>query len=387
MTIWTLQGASLLIGVYSPFNKPQSLKDAHSSVKIAAFDLDGTVIKTKSGKVRSQDSQDWQWWDTVVPLKIRQAYDQGFVIKIITNQGRLTDLNGNEAPEAKSFKRTIQQILDSLNVPLSIYVACANDSWRKPRIGIWELLAHEYEQQEIEIDQSNSFFVGDGAGRASDHTDADFHYSLNLDIGFHTPEDYFLQVSGETPQHKFDPSLFLKDKSSWIDVGLQVQDHPRLAIVLVGGPGAGKTYFFNKILRPLGYHCVSLHSLGSQERCAERFENALKEGSLVVIDQINFSIQSRRIWLSTASKYKIKVTAVFFDLPAELCLHNDTVRALGGGMMNPEGRAIFPRNPFLKLMDEFQRPTMREGFTEVISMGFQWMGSDEELQIWRKYWI
>ena len=39
--------------------------------------------------------------------------------------------------------------------------------------------------------------------------------------------------------------------------------------------------------------------------------------------------------------------------------------------MNPECKRIFPRIPFLKLMSEFEKPQMSEGFARVINLGFQ----------------
>ncbi|KAH8897162.1 PNK3P-domain-containing protein [Thozetella sp. PMI_491] len=384
--VWTFEGAGLLVGVFSPLNYLARENDAQTSIKIAAFDLDGTIIRTKSGAPRSQNPDDWELWDSVVPTKMQEAYNQGFTIKIITNQGRLTDLNGNEAPEASSFKQMIEQILGSLNVPLSIYVACANDNWRKPRTGIWDLLTDRYQNEGKIVDRSRSFLVGDAAGRASDHADADFHYSVNLGIGFYTPEQYFLDIFGGHPQHKFDPSEFLADKNSWTDASVQIQTRRKHAIVLIGGPGAGKTYFFKQILSPQNYHHVSQWKLGSRRRCEEQFESALESGSLVVIDDINASAEQRRVWLSIAHKHNVKVTAIFFNTPLGLCLHNDTLRAFGGNLVNPEGRGIFPRTSFLKLMKDFEKPSVSEGFEEVLSVDFQWMGTNDELQIWQRYW-
>jgi hypothetical protein len=39
--------------------------------------------------------------------------------------------------------------------------------------------------------------------------------------------------------------------------------------------------------------------------------------------------------------------------------------------MNPECQQIFPRIPLLKLMSEFEKPQMSEGFAQVINLGFQ----------------
>jgi bifunctional polynucleotide phosphatase/kinase len=140
------------------------------------------------------------------------------MIKIITNQGRLTDSDGNEVPGVRLFQQKVEQILDMLDVPLIIYAACANDNWRKPRTDIWKLLVQESQQKGQEINESNSYLVGDAAGRASDHTDADLHYSMNIGIRFYTPEEFFLNITGEITGHKFDPAWFLENQSGWAGI-------------------------------------------------------------------------------------------------------------------------------------------------------------------------
>ncbi|KAI1130584.1 polynucleotide kinase 3 phosphatase-domain-containing protein [Nemania abortiva] len=387
MISWTFNDSGLLIGVFSPHDKRQSIVETDQSIKIAAFDLDGTIIKPKSGGIRPRDSDDWEWWDLKVPSKIQEAYGKGFAIKIITNQGRLTNLDGSQAPEAVMFKHMIQQLLEILDVPVSIYVACADDNWRKPREGVWQFLIQEYQRKGKQIDHSQSFYVGDSAGRADDHADTDIHYSMNLGIGFRTPEAFFLDSRSEATGHKFNPSWFLRDQNSWDDLALRIKRTPIPVILLVGGPGAGKSYFFRKILQPLGYSHICPRTLGSQKRCEEDFENAILTKRLVVIDGNNRTINARTSWLSIAGRCEVQVTAIFFDLQATLCLHNDTVRALGGDVMNPERRGIFPRTSFLKAMAEFEKPSPSEDFTEVIHLSFQWIGSDEELQIWQKFWV
>ena len=54
--------------------------------KIAAFDLDYTLIKTKSKKLFPIDKNDWEFLYENVPSKIKQLYDDNFTIVIITNQ-------------------------------------------------------------------------------------------------------------------------------------------------------------------------------------------------------------------------------------------------------------------------------------------------------------
>lgn len=47
------------------------------SDKIAAFDLDGCVITTKSEAKFPKDATDWKWWNGAVLPKIRQVHADG----------------------------------------------------------------------------------------------------------------------------------------------------------------------------------------------------------------------------------------------------------------------------------------------------------------------
>lgn len=57
-----------------------------ASARVAAFDLDGTLIKfvrqgSKSDKRASKkmatNGLEWEWWRTVVPQKLKQVHDSG----------------------------------------------------------------------------------------------------------------------------------------------------------------------------------------------------------------------------------------------------------------------------------------------------------------------
>ena len=97
-------------------------------------------------------------------------------------------------------------------MPLAVYAACANDAWRKPRVAAWDLLAASAAGP---VDPVASMFVGDAAGRPADHSDADYHFALNVGVAFRTPEAYFLDDGGgEPPGHKFNPAAWLGG-TSW----------------------------------------------------------------------------------------------------------------------------------------------------------------------------
>ena len=55
------------------------------SAKVAAFDMDWTLIKSKSGRTFQCDEHDWQWWHERVPSKLRRLVTDGFRVVIFTN--------------------------------------------------------------------------------------------------------------------------------------------------------------------------------------------------------------------------------------------------------------------------------------------------------------
>ncbi|MCI30349.1 polynucleotide 3'-phosphatase ZDP-like, partial [Trifolium medium] len=51
-----------------------------------------------------------------------------------------------------------------------------DDPFRKPKPGMWQLMEKHFNSG-ITIDMDQSFYVGDAAGRESDHSDADIRFA------------------------------------------------------------------------------------------------------------------------------------------------------------------------------------------------------------------
>ena len=59
---------------------------------------------------------------------------------------------------------------------------------------MWECLGAYFEGLEHKKpDASQSFFVGDAAGRAQDHSSDDKNFAANAELQFYTPEDFFVK--------------------------------------------------------------------------------------------------------------------------------------------------------------------------------------------------
>lgn len=203
--VWNVVQQTCLCGRFDvPDNREeiQSLphnKTENKTVKrIAGFDFDGTLVKTKSGYRFARGGDDWVWWSPLVPSRLRELHSQGYLLAILTNQKavsiRKQIVEGK--PESKSLvnlKKRLSGVIEALNLPIMVYAATEDDQFRKPSRGMWDELvgANGFNIKES-VDLDSSIFVGDAAGRKEDHSAVDRDFATNAGISFLTPEEAFL---------------------------------------------------------------------------------------------------------------------------------------------------------------------------------------------------
>ena len=88
------------------------------------------------------------------------------------------------------------------------------------------------------------------------------------------------------------------------------------------------------------------------------------------IDNTNADPSTRAYWIELAHKLGIPVRCIWFTATTKLCEHNDTVRALNIGALNPEKRAILPHSAFSSYAARFVEPRLEEGFQDLVSVPF-----------------
>jgi bifunctional polynucleotide phosphatase/kinase len=158
--------------------------------------MDDTLIRVKSGAKFPKDSNDWVFWHEKVPLKLKELADDGYKLVIFTNQNGIT--MGHTS--AKDIQTKIQNISKQVGVDIMVFIASADDEYRKPSTKMWDLLVSKYNNG-LKIDKEKSFFCGDAAGRKTakhkDFSDTDYKFALNCDIPFKTPEVLFLDEEEE----------------------------------------------------------------------------------------------------------------------------------------------------------------------------------------------
>lgn len=346
-------------------------KNVRNSEKIAAYDLDGTLIKTKSGNVHPKDINDWQILYPEVKKKLKMLHDNNFKIVIFTNQAPI----GNGRVTLKDFQIKCENIIKSLSIPVQIFIATKSDFYRKPRIGMWEYMISN-KNDNIKIQKEKCFYVGDAAGRLlqqniinkskqkhkKDHSCADRLFAINIDMQFFTPEEHFLDhkpLQYELP--KFNPKQLQPKQNS--NKNFIIPSTNCEMIILVGLPGSGKSYFAKEILEKAGYKIINRDTLGSIEKCIKLCEEILSKKQSCVIDNTNVDVESRKRFINLAKKYSIDCRCFVMNISLEQIKHNLIYREL------TDSKHIKIKEPvFFSLKKKYIEPKTDEGFKEIVKI-------------------
>ncbi|XP_071956123.1 uncharacterized protein [Antedon mediterranea] len=161
-------------------------KGVHSNEQVASFDLDGTIIKTKSGKPYPQNEHDWVFTSPNVKSIIQDNLYHNINNVIMSNQ------NGIEsgAQDKDEWMAKVEKITSDLDVPMFVLAATTKNKYRKPDTGMWDYYSCTLNQFKT-IDKENAVYVGDAAGRPDDFSDSDKKFAENVGIQFENNNQYF----------------------------------------------------------------------------------------------------------------------------------------------------------------------------------------------------
>lgn len=338
--------------------------------KVAGFDLDQTLIDTKSGKTFPINSDDWKLNYPNVKNILIEYVDKGYDIVIFTNQaGIKSSLN-----KLEEFKKKIEQIEKVLSIQFRIYCAIHKDIHRKPFPTFFNYLG-----EKVRIDRNKSFYCGDGAGRNKDHTDADIKFAYNSMIRFKTPEQVFLgdpkpNLELKYPIVQLDKTLQnLPDQLSLI-TQLNSLNKPEL-ILMVGLPASGKSFISNKIVEKsyLGAKhlnvIVSLDTIKSKPLMLNIIKQNIAKSNTIIVDNTNLDIDTRKVLIDLVKNKNYFVRAVYVDTPYERCLHNNYYRYyLECSNFNKKSEFIpkfIPEFVYKMMIKKFIMPTKKEGIDEI----------------------
>uniref|UniRef100_UPI00358E3440 bifunctional polynucleotide phosphatase/kinase isoform X3 n=1 Tax=Myxine glutinosa TaxID=7769 RepID=UPI00358E3440 len=339
------------------------------SSMIAGFDIDGTIVTTKSGKVFPVNADDWRILYPEILPKLKQLLADGYKVVFLTNQMGIS--RGKLQPEV--FKTKVEAIIETLQLPVQVLVATGRDVYRKPVLGMWEYLCDKANDG-ISVDVTKSLYVGDAAGRPAnwapgkkkkDFSCSDRLFSLNAGLPFHTPEEFFLGWKPATFNlPEFDPRT-LDEEHALISPTCQLVSDDQEVIVAVGFPASGKSTFFKDHLVPKGYAYINRDTLGSWQKCVSACIDYLHKDRSVVIDNTNLELESRKRYVDCAQEANVPCRCFLFTASFEHCKHNNRFREMTETEHVPVNIMVMNSS-----RSKYVAPALTEGFTEIVRVGF-----------------
>ncbi|XP_065210955.1 uncharacterized protein F21D5.5-like [Planococcus citri] len=354
-----------------------------SKEKIAAFDLDGTIITTLSGNVYPKDPNDWKIAYANVIEKLKELHGDDYKIVFFTNQGGIS----SGKLKVSDFKKKVEAIVRKINLPVQVFVAGRDDICRKPRPGMWNCLVKN-KNDNIPVNYEESFFCGDAAGRPAncepnkkkkDFSSSDRLFAINLNLKFYTPEEYFL---GWKPAPFKLPEFYaknLKDTSLLEPEGAKLTADSTEIIVMIGSPGSGKTFFSKTYLESAGYVHVNRDTLKTWQKCVKLTQQSVANKKSVIVDNTSPDKESRARYINVGKEFNVPVRAFWMNVSLHHAKHNNTFRKI-----TDTTHEIIPNYSLNHF--SMEPPDLSEGFTEIVRVNFvPKFNNDEEEKLYYTY--
>ena len=281
------------------------------SKKIAAFDLDDTLINTKSGKKLAKEMTDWKLMNDKVKPKLQDLVKKGYSIIIFTNQKGV-----GKSGKVDEFEDKIKAIKDELNINLTAYVSLKDDYNRKPFPGMFE-----YHTSQHPIDKTHSFYVGDAYSSVDAFSDSDYKFALNNKIPFYIADNYFNEEN---------PTPYTIPIKSPLESYYGKMDETKLAeinkakyILLVSPPASGKSTFCEKYLP--NHLRLSKDDYASPKLYKNAVKDAVNQDKPIVFDNTHATQKSRDEIISMLPK-NAEVLYLVRNIPKDIAMYLNRYR-------------------------------------------------------------
>jgi bifunctional polynucleotide phosphatase/kinase len=293
--------------------------------KIILFDLDNTIIKTKSGKIFPTSPYDWVLlYENII--QIINEIPATTIIGIISNQ------KGIKSPELiVGWQTKLNNIMKKITRINFVFASLKDDRYRKPMIGSWEYIKANL-LQGYDISSKDIIYVGDAAGREQDHTDTDIKFAQNLNFKFMIPERFFKQLDKSAPKQIAtitypEISYYTEKEFNSIIKNIMkiITSNNKVFIMMIGFPSSGKSF--------LRKHLININNniyyMNKDDEVKKNLNNNLIKKDLlnydyVIDDNTNMNLEKRNSILKEFnSYYKI---GIFFDYSIELSMHLNYMR-------------------------------------------------------------
>jgi bifunctional polynucleotide phosphatase/kinase len=251
---------------------------------IALFDVDGTLVTSKSGRRWAADDKDWIFLGDV-PAVFRDYHEKGYIIALVSNQ---SEWKLSDTPRAK-----FQSILDALTAANGwapwCLIATAKIKerdilYRKPGRGLYDLLLA---QLGLSVAVGDLIMCGDASGSSDPFppyrwSDSDRAFATAIGAKFLRPCDVFGTAAAAAAPAPPTQEI----------------------ILLVGNPGSGKSTTARRFAAA-GYVHLEQDVIGTKAAVLKAARSAVAAKSSVVIDATHGSQVNRDPYIDLAKKHNI----------------------------------------------------------------------------------
>ena len=278
-------------------------------VKVLFADLDHTLITPNGNHVFPKALNDWKWKNDAIVPKLKDMYNKGYEIVIVSNQKKMS---------GDDVKTKATMIYDNLKLPFVFISGHSDMYYRKPQLGLWDLLIEYIFKDAKNIDMPSSVFIGD--------SEADLYFARNTNIKFIHTDSFFLGIK-DTKFAKIEDAEHPLTK--WVSNTVHnlppLQASTKHLVVMVGSPASGKSYY-SKELEKKGFIRINKDSMKTDKIAENAFNNGIKEGRSIVIDNTNPTKEARAKWINAAKKASYHVTIVWMNFPISVVEYLDNYR-------------------------------------------------------------
>ncbi len=362
-------------------------KNHIKSSKLAVFDLDSTLIVTKSKHTFSQSADDWQFAYDSVPEILRQFKLQGYKLIIVSNQSGV----GSGKIMLETLQTKLTDIYTQLNLPIEIYFATTKDNFRKPMTDLWDLILQNQSLLPSEVDQ-DSFYCGDAGGRIKnylpnkprDFNITDRYFANNTKLLYLTPEAVFLGLPQEFPYiDRYATDLILSDWISNISYPTfsQLKTSDKNLIIMVGPMASGKSTFSQQPIFK-SYTYLNNDTIKSAPKLQKLFQEALNQNQSIIIDNTNPKRETRQTYINSAKAKGYHVYCCWFDLPKILSVHLNQMRT----QMTHGSQLAINMIAIHTYYKNLESPTLTDGFDEILLINKIYTGQSASIEAFNKYY-
>ena len=157
--------------------------------KILFSDLDGTLIKTKSGKTFPEDASDYEFKKEVIDAIVKLSPTYLF---IVTNQGGI-----GKFVQKSDFEHKLSNIVSYLEINTGVCIVDAiycdsedkKNEMRKPNTGMLSRML-DYHSLNSFYDKDEMLMIGDASGLPGQFSDSDKKCAENFKIDYLDVSDF-----------------------------------------------------------------------------------------------------------------------------------------------------------------------------------------------------